>query len=306
MSVSDSTTPTQSSKRKSWRHIVRIHPAADLFPLMNDAELKELAEDIKKNGMQVPVRVWLSLDGIPYVWDGRNRLDALELAGFNVAEEWDDHVHRRPHRHEDWFRVSRQYAPSGKNPPPPPFAPQIVSMNIKRRHLDAAQRAYLVAAAYEADEKFLAEKTGKHLPVSKGGRGQKGDAQKIAEVAGVTKPTAQTQLEVRRDPELKAKVESGEMTAKQAGHVVRERKQVEREPVPVVREVAGQLIEGPFPWRGKRPPADPYANDAVSGVMAEVLRRRLTAEQVQQLKLRLNAYLETLPSTKAAAKPSVN
>jgi hypothetical protein len=34
----------------NWHEHLEIHPAAELFPLMSPAELKELADDIKKNG----------------------------------------------------------------------------------------------------------------------------------------------------------------------------------------------------------------------------------------------------------------
>jgi hypothetical protein len=36
----------------SWRDVLKIHPACELFPLMSQAELKELGEDINinKNG----------------------------------------------------------------------------------------------------------------------------------------------------------------------------------------------------------------------------------------------------------------
>jgi hypothetical protein len=37
---------------------VRVHPAADLFPMMADAELDELAADIAKNGLQHGLVFW--------------------------------------------------------------------------------------------------------------------------------------------------------------------------------------------------------------------------------------------------------
>jgi ParB-like chromosome segregation protein Spo0J len=51
----------------SWRDHIKVHPAADLFPMMSEAELKELAESIKKNGMKVPVVIQRGHDR-----DGRN------------------------------------------------------------------------------------------------------------------------------------------------------------------------------------------------------------------------------------------
>jgi hypothetical protein len=37
----------------SWRDVIRIHPATELFPLMTETELRELGEDIRKNGHSV-------------------------------------------------------------------------------------------------------------------------------------------------------------------------------------------------------------------------------------------------------------
>src|SRR4051794_25878741 len=72
-----------------WRELIKVHPAADLFPMMSDAELAELAADIKKNGVRVPIELYYEADAAGcWVLDGRNRLDAMELAGYRfVASE---------------------------------------------------------------------------------------------------------------------------------------------------------------------------------------------------------------------------
>ncbi len=56
----------------SWRDVIKVHPAADLFPLMPEAELRELGEDIKKNGLTSPIVFFK--EGTSYsLLDGRNR-----------------------------------------------------------------------------------------------------------------------------------------------------------------------------------------------------------------------------------------
>ena len=40
------------SPLKSWRDILPVHEACDLFPLMSKDELQDLANDIKKNGLR--------------------------------------------------------------------------------------------------------------------------------------------------------------------------------------------------------------------------------------------------------------
>jgi hypothetical protein len=53
---------------------------------MTPDELRELGEDIKANGLQAPIRVRAEKTGVEWTYqllDGRNRLDAIELAGFD-------------------------------------------------------------------------------------------------------------------------------------------------------------------------------------------------------------------------------
>ena len=59
-----------------WRSHLPVHPAADLFPLLSEAELKELAHDIRENGLKSSVILWRDReDGHDYLLDGRNRLE---------------------------------------------------------------------------------------------------------------------------------------------------------------------------------------------------------------------------------------
>src|SRR5262245_46840410 len=66
---------------RSWRDTLPIHPVAELFPLMSEAELRELGQDIKKNGLTSPIALWRDNGGKISLLDGRNRLDAMGAAG---------------------------------------------------------------------------------------------------------------------------------------------------------------------------------------------------------------------------------
>jgi hypothetical protein len=76
----------------NWREHLKVHPAADLFPLMSEVELQELADDIKENGLKNPIVLAHSrilnesgerTDFYTHTLvDGRNRLDALALLGW--------------------------------------------------------------------------------------------------------------------------------------------------------------------------------------------------------------------------------
>lgn len=101
------------------------HPAADVFPMLPDDELEELAADIKAIGLQQPLVV-AELDGQPVLIDGRNRREACRRAGIIP-----DHV-----------------LLDGQDP-----RAYIVSANIRRRNLTKGQQAVLVAKIYPEPEK---------------------------------------------------------------------------------------------------------------------------------------------------------
>jgi hypothetical protein len=121
---------------ESWRDVVSIHPAADLFPMMTADELKALGEDIRKNGQGVPIILWEAEKGAPLLLlDGRNRLDAMEAAGLPVLNQdgrWLD------------CGVRCDRARGGD-----PYE-YVLSFNIHRRHLTAEQRRDLIARVLKA------------------------------------------------------------------------------------------------------------------------------------------------------------
>src|SRR6516162_8078433 len=72
----------------NWRDHLLVHSAAEAFPLLSGKELKELAGDIKRNGLQTSIIIWLPEDSDDkYLLDGRNGLDALALLGWLAVDE---------------------------------------------------------------------------------------------------------------------------------------------------------------------------------------------------------------------------
>jgi ParB-like chromosome segregation protein Spo0J len=91
------------------------HPAADLFPMLGDEQLAELAEDIRVRGLVEPI-VTIQVDGVTLILDGRNRYRACLVAGVEPrVVAWD-----------------------GTGGSPSGF---VLAKNIHRRHLTPSQRA---------------------------------------------------------------------------------------------------------------------------------------------------------------------
>ncbi len=66
----------------------KIHPAANIFPMMNGADFEQLKASIEEIGLQEPIVLWKQ-----QVIDGRNRLRACEELGIDPQEaELDDGV----------------------------------------------------------------------------------------------------------------------------------------------------------------------------------------------------------------------
>ena len=153
--------PGAQAGPSSWRDVLPIHPATELFPRMSSDELRTLADDIKKNSLQTPIAVRCQRNGDTGEWshqllDGISRLDAIELAGFNPIE---------PARSKGRAERGRSGMDCGLIPylglpeqleiaikyisPEDPLA-YVISANIHRRHLAAEQKRELIAALLKA------------------------------------------------------------------------------------------------------------------------------------------------------------
>jgi hypothetical protein len=135
-----------------WRDVLPVHPAADLFPLMSEAELRELAKDIDGGGvggLRMPitliawpessVKVGYKSVGVALL-DGRNRLDALEATGRKIKFIDDGTGTWIADGEDDRAIITVRFVGC----PDDPYG-RVLSLNIHRRHLSAEQRRDLIA-----------------------------------------------------------------------------------------------------------------------------------------------------------------
>jgi hypothetical protein len=92
---------------------MKAHPIADLFPTLEESQLKELAADIKVNGLRDPIITYED-----QILDGRNRYAACRIA--QAEPEFEEY--------------------EGDDP-----LGYVISHNLMRRHLSTAERAEIAA-----------------------------------------------------------------------------------------------------------------------------------------------------------------
>ncbi len=172
---------------------IPFHPLADLFPLIEGAEFEALCEDIRLHGLRQPIQIWNGA-----IIDGRNRYRAvcaidpdLRLTAPSRSAWFEDVSHIHP-----------QLLPA-----------HVVSLNLRRRHLDETQRAMIAArlATMPAGRPRTADETPANLRDS----GAAGMA--TAEAAGLLNVSprsveAARALHREAPPEVVAQAERGEVS----------------------------------------------------------------------------------------------
>jgi hypothetical protein len=181
--------------KTKWRDILPVHPAADALPLLSPAELAELAADIKENGLrEAPVVIY---DGdVRVLLDGRNRLDALELAGLTFTGWQGGPRAMRLQYSGVWPDAGTELMPDGgfvecaRGDGDP--AAYVISANLRRRHLPPGELVRLALAIRAAGETRTDDR------VSVGGRGVKGEASAVAAETGVPVRTVRRVIAAER------------------------------------------------------------------------------------------------------------
>lgn len=192
---------------------LKPHPAAELFPMMSDVQLDELAEDIKAHGQRRPITVW---EGS--ILDGRNRYEACKRAGVTPQML-------------PWRPLTATDSPTQ----------WVLSENLHRRHLTVDQRALIAldAQAMFAREAKARQKSAggarkphprfadaleaeaqERLP-PRGGKRAPTSAAQAAQATGVSARSVERARRVQTArPEVLERVRKGELTLKQAEKVV--------------------------------------------------------------------------------------
>lgn len=221
------------------------HPVADVFPLLGDDELAELAADIAARGLTHPVWLWDDPERGTVLLDGRNRTRACQAAGVAVG--------------------TRRF--EGDEVEAVEFA---ISENVRRRHLTTGQKAAVAHESLPMIEAAIAARANRQraAAAAQRERNERGqlrprDSQSVADLPPTGPPvkpkalardqaarqagtsgraTGQYKRVAEQAPDLAAKVRTGEMALDRAERIIRDR-EAEQRRVEQARREAAELPE---------------------------------------------------------------
>jgi ParB-like chromosome segregation protein Spo0J len=185
MSTTTTTTTTSlptadlSSTRSPLADYTKLqpHPLADLLPAMSEEEFEALTDDIKANGLRVPIVTYVG-----QILDGRHRYKAAMEAKITLTEK--DVV---------------EFKPTGRDTP----LKFVIGQNVNRRHLNESQRAVIAANIANI------EKGGNRFSIADGSI-DLSTAAKMLNVGEATVKRAKTFLD-KAAPQLVEQVREGTM-----------------------------------------------------------------------------------------------
>lgn len=191
---------------------MQVHPVANVFPMMSDAEIDDLARDILENGQREPVWMYQG-----QVIDGRNRMAACERIG-------------RPPTTREFLGADDE------------LLPFVISLNLKRRHLTESQRMMVAANVANLAHGVRADRAANLpvLPVTQA------DA---ADMLNVSERGVRMAAKVRDEapPEVVQAVQAGALSVSLAAEVAdlppEAQEVVAAAPVEQMREVAREEVK---------------------------------------------------------------
>lgn len=164
--------------------LMEWHPFSKLFPMLPEAELQALADDIRANGQRCPI----ILDGQGRILDGRNRAAACTLAQVAPVTESRDY--------DDKTALAF-----------------VVSCNVHRRHLNESQRAMIAAEIANLAPKQKASSANlPNTPVTQS------DAAKLLNVS-TRSVTDAKKVQQKATEEVQKAVRSGDVSVSRAAKI---------------------------------------------------------------------------------------
>jgi len=297
------------SKQPSWRSVLRIHPAAELFPLMPPDELRVLGEDIRKHGLHEPVvlqkQYRRGADGSirnehDYelaLIDGRGRLDAMEEADFTLVcdGKLDPMLGHRALGLTPLADGATSELASSVDP-----YDFVISRNLHRRHLTAKQKREVIAKLLKATP----EKSNRQIAETvKASHHTVGAVRAEMEATGQVAQLAKT---VGKDRKARKQTAKRPTTAKKP-QAPRARRAAQQE------TKATHAVDKPQPSKkkdteGKKPKPSPRDLEAKQAHINELEAAREhdndLAEQLQSAKIKIAGPESEVEEAKAAAKPA--
>ena len=235
-----------------------VHPVASMFPMIEDSELRELADDISENGQNEPIvlvpyyddftavlashglsftddewcqvcgqypEVEAELEPDMVIIDGRNRMSACLLAGVEPRVTYDipGNTSGKDSDSPDW----EQYVTAW-----------ITSSNIHRRHLSKGQRAAIAAEmveffAADAKKRMLAGKADPEEKLPQGDRAPQSRDKAASMVDVSARTVADAKKVMDNDPEMFKQVKAGKLAPSAAAKKIRDAEK----PAPTEAEV---------------------------------------------------------------------
>jgi len=184
---------------------IKFHPTAGIFSMMNAEEFEGLKSDIEKHGLLEPV--W-TYEG--KIIDGRNRYLACQRLGIKSKQ--------------------KKWKPVNGNE----LVDFVISLNLKRRHLNASQKALVAVDALP----YYVKVAKKRQKLSKG-RGKKGKA-KVPDHFGQSRDIAAKVFGVsgryvgyakqinEKDPNLTQEIRDGKKTITEAVNQIKKTERIRK------------------------------------------------------------------------------
>ena len=213
----------KETPRSLWRQLIKVHPAAELFPMMSDDELILLGRDIAKHGLREHLVLWTPYQSEDfsynssdeYLLDGRNRLEAIERVIADQKECEAKLLHA--------LQVHWAYRPDSMggairlfgNVDPYQFT---ISLNLRRRQLTRSQQRDLLERILKAnpersnrDIASLARVSDKTVTATRGRLEATAEIPQLEKTTGADGKARPTRRKSNRQP-LKAKTSSGQLS----------------------------------------------------------------------------------------------